>query len=44
MRDARCAMLNTVITEVHADNDGVYGARKMQAALRREKNVEIGRD
>jgi putative transposase len=29
---------------VHADNYGVYGARKMQAALRREKQIDIGLD
>jgi putative transposase len=29
---------------VHADNYGVYGARKTQAALHREKDTVIGRD
>ena len=36
--------LKPVITAVHVENYGVYGARKMQAALRREKHIEIGRD
>jgi putative transposase len=43
-RATRDAELKTIITEVHADNYGVYGARKMQAALRREKSIDIGRD
>jgi putative transposase len=37
--------LKPVIAKVHADNYGVYGARKMQAALCREPEpVVIGRD
>jgi putative transposase len=36
--------LKPIIAEVHRDNYGVYGARKMQAALRREKGIMIGRD
>ena len=43
-RAVRDAEIKAVIAEVHADNYGVYGARKMQAALRREKQVIIGRD
>jgi hypothetical protein len=33
----RHAEIKAVIAEVHADNYGVYGARKMLAALRRDK-------
>jgi len=36
--------LKPIITAVHEDNYGVYGARKMQRALRREKEIVIGRD
>lgn len=43
-RAIRDAELKMVIAELHADNYGVYGARKMQAALRREMDIEIGRD
>jgi putative transposase len=43
-RAQRDEQLKPVIAVVHADNYGVYGARKMQAALRREKQVVIGRD
>lgn len=43
-RAVRDAQLKPVIAEVHAANYGVYGARKMQAALRREKRIVIGRD
>ena len=32
-----------MITRVHADNYGVYGVRKMHAALRRD-GIDIGRD
>ena len=40
LRDAELAPL---IARVHQENYGVYGARKMHAALRRD-GVEIGRD
>jgi putative transposase len=40
----RDAQLKPVIAAVHAENYDVYGARKMQAALRREQQVVIGRD
>jgi putative transposase len=43
-RSCRDAQLKPMIAEVHAANYGVYGARKMQAALRREKGAVIGRD
>jgi len=43
-RAVRDEQLKPVIAEVHEQNYGVYGARKMQAALRREKGIEIGRD
>jgi putative transposase len=44
-RAVRDEELKPVIAKVHADNYGVYGARKMQAALRREPEpVVIGRD
>ncbi len=43
-RAVRDAELKQVIAAVHADNYGVYGARKMQAALRREAGIVIGRD
>jgi putative transposase len=43
-RSVRDMELKPVITAVHVENYGVYGARKMQAALRREKHIEIGRD
>jgi putative transposase len=43
-RAVRDEQLKTVIAKVHEDNYGVYGARKMQAALRRDKQVVIGRD
>jgi putative transposase len=43
-RAVRDGELKAVIAEVHEENYGVYGARKMQAALRRERQVEIGRD
>jgi putative transposase len=42
-RTQRDARLKDVITQVHADNYGVYGVRKMHAALRRD-GIEIGRD
>jgi putative transposase len=42
-RARRDAELTPVIERVHRDNYGVYGARKMQAALRRG-GVDIGRD
>jgi putative transposase len=44
LRAVRGEQLKPVIAEVHDQNYGVYGARKMQAALRREKGVVIGRD
>ena len=40
LRDAELAPL---IARVHQENYGVYGARKLHAALRRD-GVEIGRD
>lgn len=43
-RSVRDQELKPVITAVHVENYGVYGARKMQTALRREKHIEIGRD
>jgi putative transposase len=43
-RAVRDARLKPVIARVHADNYGVYGARKMQVALRREAGIVIGRD
>lgn len=43
-RSVRDSELKAVIAEVHADNYDVYGAVKMQRALRRENNVVIGRD
>jgi putative transposase len=43
-RAIRDQQLKQVIVEVHQDNYGVYGARKMQAALRRERGIGIGRD
>jgi putative transposase len=43
-RAVREEQLKPIIAEVHDQNYGVYGARKMQAALRREKGVVIGRD
>ena len=43
-RAVRDEQLKAVIAEVHEQNYGVYGARKMRAALRREKQIEIGRD
>jgi putative transposase len=43
-RAIRDQQLKTTIAEVHAENYGVYGARKLQAALRRDKDVVIGRD
>src|SRR5918993_393647 len=42
-RARRDAELTPVIERVHRDNYGVYRARKMQAALRRD-GVDIGRD
>lgn len=42
-RARRDADLKEVITQVHASNYGVYGVRKMHAALRRA-DVEVGRD
>jgi putative transposase len=42
-RARRDAELSPVIERVHKDNYGVYGARKMQAALRRA-GIDIGRD
>jgi putative transposase len=42
-RARRDAELSPVIERVHKDNCGVYGARKMQAALRRA-GIDIGRD
>ena len=42
-RARRDAELTPVIERVHRDNYGVYGARKMHAALRRD-GVDIGRD
>jgi putative transposase len=43
-RAVRDEHLKSVIATVHADNYGVYGARKMQAALRRAEGIVIGRD
>jgi putative transposase len=44
-RTVRDEQLKPVLVKVHEDNYGVYGARKMQAALRREpQSVVIGRD
>jgi putative transposase len=43
-RAVRDAELKQVIARVHADNYGVYGARKMQIAVRREAGIVIGRD
>ena len=43
-RAVRDEQLKPVIAEVHEQNYGVYGARKMQAALRREKQIVIGLD
>lgn len=43
-RAVRDARLKPVIARVHADNYGVYGARKMQIAVRREAGIVIGRD
>jgi putative transposase len=42
-RARRDAQLKPVITAVHEQNYGVYGARKMHAALRRD-GIDIGRD
>lgn len=42
-RAVRDAELKPILERVHASNYGVYGARKMHAALRRE-GVAIGRD
>jgi putative transposase len=42
-RTIRDAAHKPVIERVHRDNYGVYGVRKMHAALRRE-DVDIGRD
>ncbi len=42
-RAVRHEQLNTEIARVHAANYGVYGVRKMHAALRRE-GIEVGRD
>jgi putative transposase len=42
-RAVRDEQLKPLITEVHAVNYGVYGVRKMHAALRRD-GVELGRD
>jgi putative transposase len=44
LRAVRDEQLKPVIATVHEDNYGVYGARKMQAALRRDKQITIGRD
>ena len=45
LRAVRDEQLKPVLVKVHAENYGVYGARKMQAALRRcEHPVAIGRD
>jgi len=43
-RAVRDQRLEAVITTVYEDNYGVYGVRKMQAALRREKGLAVGRD
>lgn len=43
-RSVRDEAVKPIITGLHEDNYGVYGVRKMQAALHREKNIEIGRD
>ncbi len=43
-RAVRDEQLKAVIAEVHKDNYGVYGARKMQAVLRREQELDVGRD
>jgi putative transposase len=44
-RAVRDAALMPILAAVHAENYGVYGARKMQAALRRHgQPVNIGRD
>jgi putative transposase len=42
-RAARDAELKPLIADVHEANYGVYGARKMHAALRRD-GIDIGRD
>ena len=42
-RAARDARLKPIIERVHRDNYGVYGVRKMHAALRRA-GIDIGRD
>ncbi len=42
-RALRDEQLKPVIAQVHADNYGVYGVRKMHASLRRH-GVQIGRD
>jgi putative transposase len=42
-RTQRDAQLKDVIARLHADNYGVYGVRKMHAALRRD-GIAIGRD
>jgi len=43
-RAVRDEQLKAVIATVHRDNYGVYGARKMQAAVRREQGLAVGRD
>jgi putative transposase len=43
-RAVRDEQLKSVVATVHRDNYGVYGARKMQAALRRDEGIVIGRD
>jgi putative transposase len=43
-RAVRDEQLKTVMAQVHAENYGVYGARKLQAALRRDRGIGIGRD
>ncbi|MBG9303316.1 IS3 family transposase [Corynebacterium diphtheriae bv. mitis] len=42
-RALRDAALIEYISEIHADNYGVYGIRKMWHALRREE-IDIGRE
>jgi putative transposase len=42
-RAQRDAELKPVIAQLHEDNYGVYGARKLHAALRRD-GIDIGRD
>jgi putative transposase len=43
-RTLRDEQLKPIVAAVHEDNYGVYGARKLQAALRLHNSVVIGRD